>query len=92
MVGIVGETKKRTHMPKTVRKPTDWDALLPAKKLLFSIKELGDLNIIARTTAHRLIDNGEIEAIRVGEAGKKFIPRPAIVKYLQDRTQPQIVA
>ena len=54
------------------------------KKVLFSIKEIGDLGIIKSDLCKKLIYNRQIEVVKLGN--KNFISRVELIRYLQANT------
>lgn len=65
---------------------TDFNALLPEKILLFSIKMINDINLIKADMLKKIIYKGEIEVIKIGN--KNFISRTCLIAYLEANTIP----
>lgn len=62
---------------------TNYENLIP-KGVLFNLAQLQDYNIIKTPTAKKLIYNGKLEAIKIGN--KLHVSRAEIIRYLEDRT------
>lgn len=60
-----------------------YDKLLPSG-VLFNLAQLQELNILKTPTAKKLIYNGKLEAIKIGN--KLHVSRAEIIRYLEDRT------
>lgn len=62
------------------------DGLPRREPLLLTICEAAELLSVGRTTAYRLIDDGELEVVRIGRAAR--VPRAAVVDFVERlRTQ-----
>jgi hypothetical protein len=66
-------------------KITDYYTLIPAG-ILFSIKEIDEMNLIKSDMLKKLIYNREIEVVKLGK--KNFISKVALVAYLEANTIP----
>ena len=66
-------------------KPTDYYTLIP-EGILFSIKEIDEMNLIKSDMIKKLIYNREIEVVKLGK--KNFISKTALVAYLEANTIP----
>lgn len=66
-------------------KITDYYTLIPAG-ILFSIKEIDEMNLIKSDMLKKLIYNREIEVVKLGK--KNFISKTALVAYLEANTIP----
>ena len=66
-------------------KTTDYNELIP-KGVLFSIKDIDEMNLIKSDMLKKLIYNREIEVVKLGK--KNFISRVALVAYLEANTIP----
>ncbi len=66
---------------------TDYNKLLP-KGILFSIKQIEDMQIIKSDMMKKLIYSREIEVVKIGK--KNFISRQILISYLQENTLPAI--
>ncbi len=66
-------------------KPTDYYTLIP-EGILFSIKEIDEMNLIKSDMIKKLIYNREIEVVKIGS--KNFISKTALVTYLEANTIP----
>lgn len=64
-------------------KSTDYNELIP-NGILFSIKEIDDMNLIKSDMLKKLIYNREIEVVKLGK--KNFISRVALVAFLEANT------
>jgi len=64
---------------------TDFEKLIP-KGILFSIKEIDDMNLIKSDMLKKLIYNQTIEVVKIGT--KNFISRTALIVFLEDNTIP----
>lgn len=64
-------------------KTTDYNELIP-NGILFSIKEIDDMNLIKSDMLKKLIYNREIEVVKLGK--KNFISRVALVAFLEANT------
>ncbi len=62
---------------------TNFEELIP-KKVLFSIKEIAELDIIKSDMCKKLIYNRKIESVKLGT--KNFITRTELIRYLKSRT------
>ena len=61
---------------------TDFETIIP-KQILFQLKELEELGIIKIKTAKKFIDNGLINAVKIGN--RLHVTRVDLIKYLNDR-------
>ena len=66
-------------------KTTDYYTLIPVG-ILFSIKEIDEMNLIKSDMLKKLIYNREIEVVKIGS--KNFISKTALVTYLEANTIP----
>lgn len=66
-------------------KTTDYYTLIP-EGILFSIKEIDEMNLIKSDMLKKLIYNREIEVVKLGK--KNFISKVALVVYLEANTIP----
>lgn len=66
-------------------KTTDYNELIP-KGVLFSIKDIDEMNLIKSDMLKKLIYNREIEVVKLGK--KNFISKIALVAYLEANTIP----
>ncbi len=66
-------------------KTTDYNELIP-EGILFSIKDIDEMNLIKSDMLKKLIYNREIEVVKLGK--KNFISRVALVAYLEANTIP----
>lgn len=64
-------------------KTTDYNELIP-NGILFSIKEIDEMNLIKSDMLKKLIYKGEIEVVKLGK--KNFISRVALVTFLEANT------
>lgn len=62
---------------------TDYDDLIP-KGVLFNLKEIEDMRLIKVDMAKKLITNGELEFVKIGN--KIHLSRAVLVKYLEENT------
>lgn len=62
---------------------TDYNQILP-QGVLFSLKEVEEMNIIKVNMAKKLINRGMIEVVKVGS--KLHISRAILIRYLEDNT------
>lgn len=62
---------------------TDYNELIP-KSVLFNIKEVEELGIIKTDMMKKLILQGEIEVVKIGN--KTHISRSELIRYLKDNT------
>ena len=62
---------------------TDFDKLIP-QGILFSIKQINDMNLIKSDMLKKLIYNKAIEVVKIGT--KNFISRTALITFLVDNT------
>jgi hypothetical protein len=60
---------------------TDFEKLIP-QGILFSIKEISDMNLIKSDMLKKLIYQRAIEVIKIGT--KNFISRTALIAFLED--------
>ncbi len=66
---------------------TDYNKLLP-KGILFSIKQIDEMQLIKSDMLKKLIYGREIEVVKIGK--KNFISRQILISYLQENTLPAI--
>jgi hypothetical protein len=52
--------------------------------VLFNLKQLEDFGVVKTPTAKKLINQGKLEAIKIG--AKLHITKAEVVRYLTDRT------
>ena len=64
---------------------TNYNELIP-NGLLFSIKEIDEMNLIKSDVLKKIIYNREIEVVKIGK--KNFISKIALVAYLEANTVP----
>jgi len=64
---------------------TDFEAIIP-HGILFSIKQINDMNLIKSDMLKKLIYKREIEVVKVGR--KNFISRTALIAFLKANTIP----
>ena len=62
---------------------TDFEKLIP-QGILFSIKQINDMNLIKSDMLKKLIYNKAIEVVKIGT--KNFISRTALISFLEDNT------
>ena len=62
---------------------TQFDDIIP-QGILFSIKEINDMNLIKSDMLKKLIYNSEIEVVKIGK--KNFVSRTALIAYLEANT------
>ena len=62
---------------------TNYDNLIP-KGVIFTLKQIEEMNIIKINMAKKLIRKGQIEVVKVGN--KLHIPRSELIRYLEDNT------
>jgi len=62
---------------------TSYDDLIP-KGVLFNLKEIEDMRLIKVDMAKKLISNGELEFVKIGN--KIHLSRAVLVKYLEENT------
>ena len=64
---------------------TNFEELIP-KKVLFNLKELEEFGILKIDMAKKLIDNRQLEVIKIGS--KRHISRSEIIRYLEKNLIP----
>lgn len=64
---------------------TDYNTLLP-DGILFSIRQIDEMNLIKSDMLKKLIYHKEIEVVKIGK--KNFISRTTIVEFLKSNTIP----
>lgn len=64
---------------------TNYNELIP-NGLLFSIKEIDEMNLIKSDMLKKIIYNREIEVVKIGK--KNFISKQALIAYLEANTVP----
>ena len=62
---------------------TNYENIIP-NNVLFNLKQLEEINIIKTPTAKKLINQGKLEAVKIGN--KLHISRAEIIRYLENRT------
>ena len=62
---------------------TDFEKLIP-HGILFSIKQINDMNLIKSDMLKKLIYQRAIEVVKIGT--KNFISRTALIAFLEDST------
>ena len=65
------------------KQTTNFEEILP-NLVLFNLKQLEDFGVLKTPTAKKLINQGKLEAIKIG--AKIHISKNEIVRYLSDRT------
>ncbi|MEA2016988.1 MAG: helix-turn-helix domain-containing protein [Campylobacterota bacterium] len=65
------------------RTTTDYNSLLP-KGVIFNLAEIQDMKAIKISTAKKLISNGEIETVKIGN--KIHVSRIELVRFLESNT------
>lgn len=68
---------------------TDYNTLLP-EGILFSIRQIDEMNLIKTDMLKKLIYNREIEVVKLGK--KNFISRVSLITYLEENTIPTVSA
>ena len=64
---------------------TDFEQLIP-QGVLFSIKQINDMNLIKSDMLKKLIYQRAIEVVKIGN--KNFISRTALIAFLEENTIP----
>ena len=64
---------------------TDFETLIP-QGVLFSIKQINDMNLIKSDMLKKLIYNRDIEVVKIGT--KNFISKTALIAFLEANTIP----
>jgi len=64
---------------------TDFEQLIP-QGVLFSIKQISDMNLIKSDMLKKLIYQRAIEVVKIGN--KNFISRTALIAFLEENTIP----
>jgi len=64
---------------------TDFETLIP-QGVLFSIKNINDMNLIKSDMLKKLIYQRAIEVVKIGN--KNFISRTVLIKFLEANTIP----
>jgi len=64
---------------------TNYDELIP-QGVLFSIKQISDMNLIKSDMLKKLIYQRAIEVVKIGN--KNFISRTALIAFLEENTIP----
>jgi len=64
---------------------TNFEELIP-QGVLFSIKQINDMNLIKSDMLKKLIYQQAIEVVKIGT--KNFISRMALIAFLEDNTIP----
>ena len=62
---------------------TDFEKLIP-QGILFSIKQINDMNLIKSDMLKKLIFQRDIEVVKIGK--KNHISRTALIAYLEENT------
>ncbi len=65
----------------------DYNKLLP-EGILFSIKQIDEMQLIKSDMLKKLIYGREIEVVKIGK--KNFISRQVLISYLKENTLPAI--
>ncbi len=66
---------------------TDYNKLLP-EGILFSIKQIDEMQLIKADMLKKLIYSREIEVVKIGK--KNFISRQILISYLEKNTLPAL--
>jgi DNA-binding transcriptional regulator LsrR (DeoR family) len=66
---------------------TDYDKIIP-KGVIFNLKEIEKMGIIKIDMAKKLIYQGEIEVVKIGN--KLHLSRTEIIRYLERNTIPVV--
>jgi len=61
----------------------NYNEILPSG-ILFSIREIDEMNLIKSDMVKKLILNREIEVVKIGK--KNFISRVSLITYLEENT------
>ncbi len=75
-----------TTTPKTTsvdRTTTDYNILIP-KGIIFNLAEIQDMKALKISTAKKLINNGVIETVKIGN--KTHISRTELIRFLESNT------
>jgi len=64
---------------------TDFETLIP-QGVLFSIKQINDMNLIKSDMLKKLIYQRAIEVVKIGN--KNFISKTVLIKFLEANTTP----
>jgi hypothetical protein len=62
---------------------TNYDEMIP-EGILFSIRQIDEMNLIKSDMLKKLIYNGAIEIVKIGS--KNFVSRIALIKFLDANT------
>jgi hypothetical protein len=62
---------------------TDYNLIIP-NKILFNLKEIEDIGIIKTDMAKKLVYNGYLEVVKIGN--KLHISREELINYLESNT------
>ena len=62
---------------------TDYNLIIP-NKILFNLKEIEDIGIIKTDMAKKLVYNGYLEVVKIGN--KLHISREQLINYLESNT------
>ncbi|MGH2307204.1 DNA-binding protein [Aliarcobacter sp. ERUVET-8] len=62
---------------------TDYNSIIP-NKILFNLKEIEDIGLIKTDMAKKLVYNGYLEVVRIGN--KLHISREELINYLESNT------
>ena len=71
------------------KQTTNFEEILP-DLVLFNLKQLEDFGVLKTPTAKKLINQGKIEAIKIG--AKLHITKAEVIRYLTDRTLKRVGA
>jgi len=64
-------------------KATNYQDLLP-KGIIFNLKQIEDFSILKVSMAKKLIQNGELESVKIGN--KIHISRTELIRFLEENT------
>jgi len=64
-------------------KATNYQDLLP-QGIIFNLKQIEDLSILKVSMAKKLIHNGELESVKIGN--KIHISRTELIRFLDENT------
>lgn len=65
---------------------TNYNDIVP-KGVLFNLAEIQDMNLIKKSMARKIVDQGLIEFVKIGN--KIHISRAELIRYLEDQTVPK---
>ena len=63
---------------------TNFNKLLPPQPLLYQLRELEELGLVKVKMLKKLISNGKLEAVRIGN--RLHISRQTLITFLEERT------